>query len=258
MLGSAFGSRTTNVVAMNVTATSEAGATSGSVGPWATDAGVWAVVVAGGSGARFGGLKQFSPLGGRTVIDWAVDALQCAGRTIVVVPAEHVEAIKVDNATVVAGGATRSDSVRAGLAALPATADRVLIHDGARPLVSSDVVGRVAAALEHADGAVPVVPVTDTLRTTAGEPVDRSLFVAAQTPQGFWVRAISDALGNDAEATDDATLVTQVGGTVVHVDGDPSNLKVTVADDLVVAEAILRQRATQRSTAQEPQASTQS
>ncbi len=210
--------------------------------PWEHDAGVWAVVVAGGGGTRFGGLKQFALLAGRPMIEWSVSALACPDRCVVVVPADHVDEVDIAGVRVVAGGQTRSGSVRAGLNALPATADRVLIHDGARPLITREVVGRVIAALDDAEGAVPVVPVTDTLRTTTGEPADRTAFVAVQTPQGFWVESIRQALGNDSEATDDATLVTRSGGRVVHVDGDASNLKVTVADDLAMAESVLQHR----------------
>lgn len=227
---------------MNEIARGNAEAQREPVVPWQHDSGVWAVVVAGGGGARFGGLKQFSMLAGRPMIEWAVDALGCPDRCVVVVPSDHVDQVEMSGVSVVAGGETRSASVRAGLNALPPSADRVLIHDGARPLASPALVGRVVEALTDADGAVPVVPVTDTLRTVTGEPVDRALFVAVQTPQGFWVDAIRKALGNDSEATDDATLVTQSGGRVVHVEGDPANLKVTVADDLAIAEALLQQR----------------
>lgn len=243
VFGPLFALPTTTVEAMNEIARDDGGSTSTPGDSWSTDSGIWAVVVAGGSGSRFGGLKQFSALGGRSVIDWAVAGLGCPGRSVVVVPADQVDGVQIEDAMVVAGGSTRSASVREGLASLPPTADRVLIHDGARPLATPELVGRVVAALDGADGAVPVVPVTDTIRTIEGEPADRSNFVAVQTPQGFWLSAIRDALGDAEEATDDATLVTRAGGRVVHVDGDPSNLKVTVPDDLAVAEAILARRA---------------
>lgn len=200
---------------------------------------VWAVVVAAGSGTRFGGLKQLDPLGGRRVLDWAVSGLGCAGRTVVVVPAQHVDAVNVDECIVVPGGDTRSESVRCGLDALPASATHVLVHDGARPLVSEAIVTRVIDALKAADGAIPVVPVTDTLRDHEGKTVDRSNLVAVQTPQGFAISELRAAHASGAVATDDAGLVTANGGTVLHVAGEARNLKITVPDDLVVAEALL-------------------
>lgn len=206
---------------------------------WVADADLWAIVVAGGGGHRYGGMKQFEQIGERRVIDLAVEAMGCPKRTIVVLPESLAGTTLIANARTVAGGETRSASVRAGLAALPDSARRVLIHDAARPLASIALVERVIVALEQADGVVPVVPVTDTLRSIAGEPVDRSAFVAVQTPQGFGVAAIRRAHESGADATDDATLVTNDGGRVVHVEGDPSNLKITVPTDLVVATAIL-------------------
>ena len=141
---------------------------------------------------------------------------------------------------VVAGGASRAESVRAGLAALPGDATHVLVHDAARPLTSPELVQRVLAALESgADAAVPVVPVTDTLRTVGGNPVDRSGYVAVQTPQGFDLDVLRAAHSEGGEATDDATLVSLNGGTVVHVDGDVRNIKITVSQDIPIAEALL-------------------
>lgn len=205
---------------------------------WAADVDLWAIVVAGGGGQRYGGMKQFEQIGDDRVLDLAVAAMGCPKRTIVVLPESVAGMTLVANAKTVAGGDTRSASVRNGLAALPDTARRVLIHDAARPLASIALVERVIVGLEQADGVVPIVPVTDTLRTIAGEPVDRSGFVAVQTPQGFGVTAIRRAHESGADATDDATLVTNDGGRVVHVEGDPANLKITVPTDLLVAQAI--------------------
>jgi 2-C-methyl-D-erythritol 4-phosphate cytidylyltransferase len=205
---------------------------------------VWAVVVAGGSGSRFGGPKQLEPLGGARVIDHAVAALapHVTG-TVVVVPPALVEVGDLPGDVVVAGGASRSASVRAGLAAVPADADWVLVHDGARPLVARAVIERVLAALAAgADGAIPVVPVTDSLRTTDGRPVDREVFVAVQTPQGFRAGVLREAHAAGDDASDDATLVDRVGGHVVHVAGDPGNLKITVPADLALAEVLLHDR----------------
>lgn len=204
---------------------------------------VWAVVVAGGSGSRFGGPKQLAPLGGARVVDHAVAALAPhVSATVLVVP-EALVTGSLPGDVVVAGGGSRSASVRCGLAAVPADVDWVLVHDGARPLVPSAVVERVLAALAAgADAVVPVVPVTDSLRRVDGGPVDRADFVAVQTPQGFRCDVLRAAHADDGEASDDAALVDHAGGRVVHVDGDPGNLKVTVPADLAFAEVLLHER----------------
>ncbi len=204
----------------------------------------WSVIVAGGSGARFGAMKQLEMLGHQRILDWAIQAMEvCDGGTVVVAPAEYVEEISASLESailVVAGGASRAESVRAGLRALPAEATHVLVHDAARPLTTTELVNRVVGALEAgADAAVPVVPVTDTLRTIDGDPVDRSGYVAVQTPQGFDLGVLRAAHSGGGEATDDATLVSRNGGTVVHVDGDVRNIKITVSQDIPIAEALL-------------------
>ncbi len=196
---------------------------------------LWAVVVAAGSGSRFGGPKHLARLGERRVIDWSVAAMARVSRGVVVVGA--AEGLPAGVVTV-SGGATRSESVRAGLAAVSDDATHVLIHDGARPLVSDVVVDRVVAALSSgADAVVPVVPVVDSLRSVDGHAVDRSRYVAVQTPQGFDIGVIRQAHSVESDATDDATLVDQLGLVVRHVDGDPKNLKITRPVDLAAAEA---------------------
>jgi 2-C-methyl-D-erythritol 4-phosphate cytidylyltransferase len=206
----------------------------------------WAIVVAGGNGTRFGGRKQLARLGSRRVIDWSIDALRPFVEGIVaVVPSDLVEgtseASDLAVEVVVAGGATRSASVRAGLEALPPATIWVLVHDAARPMASHALVGRVVAALAgdgSPDGVVPVVPLTDTLRRRTGGAVDRSEFVAVQTPQGFSVATLRRAHGAEADATDDATLVDAIGGVVVHVEGEVTNMKITAPEDLRVAEVL--------------------
>ena len=208
------------------------------------DADVWAVVVAAGSGQRFGGPKQFEVLGDQRVLDRSVELCRrvCAGVVVVVSPA----AVGTANGSVpgadsvVAGGATRSESVRRGLAALPQAATFVLVHDAARPLCPPDVARRVVAALRAgASAVVPVIPVTDTIRTTDGTVLDRDTLHAVQTPQGFRRTALEAAHASDAEATDDAGLMELVGAQVVTVAGDPINLKLTTPNDLIVARAVL-------------------
>lgn len=206
---------------------------------------LWGIVVAGGGGSRYGGHKQFELLAGRRVLDWSIAAMTpvCRG-VVVVVPASALDGIHLPpGVTAVAGGQTRSASVRAGLDAVAPTATHVLVHDAARPLVTAEVVGRVADALAAgAVAAVPVVPVTDSLRTVEGRPVDRSGLVAVQTPQGFQVDVLRSAHGEGDTATDDASLVDRLGFTVVHVEGDPTNMKITAPHDLRLAEVLLHDR----------------
>ena len=178
---------------------------------------VWAIVVAAGSGTRFGDAvpKQFLELGGRRLVDRAVAAASgaCDG-VVAVLPAAHLEVAEVPGA-VVAGGPTRSASVRAG-----------------------------------ADGAVPGLPVPDTIKrvdATGGgvvvvETLDRPALRAIQTPQAFAAAVLRRAHASGGDATDDAALVEALGATVVVVDGDPGNLKITGPDDLARAEAILNRR----------------
>jgi 2-C-methyl-D-erythritol 4-phosphate cytidylyltransferase len=201
----------------------------------------WVIVVAAGSASRFGRPKQYAPLAGRRVVDWSlVAARSVADGIVLVVPAGRAGEPEPEADVVVPGGATRSASVRAGLAAVPDDATAILVHDGARPLADAALFARVAAAVaDGADAVVPAVPVTDTLRRRGGGPVDRSDLLAVQTPQGFGARALRDAHAGEPEATDDVTLVEAAGGKVVVVDGSPANLKVTHPADLVAAEALL-------------------
>jgi 2-C-methyl-D-erythritol 4-phosphate cytidylyltransferase len=204
---------------------------------------LWGIVVAAGSGTRFGGLKQLEKLAGRQVLEWSVGVLTPACEAVVVVvPPEYAATLTVAGAdAVTAGGPTRSSSVRAGLAAVGDGATHVLVHDAARPLASGALVGRVVDALAAGSaGAVPVVAVKDSLRTTGGASVDRTAFVAAQTPQGFEIGALRRAHQTLSVATDDATLLDRLGASVVHVDGESTNLKITEPHDLAIAEVLLR------------------
>ena len=142
---------------------------------------------------------------------------------------------------VVEGGATRSGSVRAGLAVVPEDIGIVVVHDAVRPLADADLFERVLAAVEAgADAAVPAVPLSDTLREVGGTTVDRGRFVAVQTPQAFRAAALREAHAAAPEGTDDASLVEAVGGRVVVVDGDPANIKITTPIDLSLAELLCR------------------
>lgn len=214
-----------------------------------------AIIVAAGRGVRAGGgvPKQYRMLGGvpvlrRTVETFArhsgIDAL-----VVVINPDDAAfahDALGDIEAALVPGGETRTASVRAGLAALPADTDLVLIHDAARPLVSGAVIGRVMGALESSDGALPVLPVSDALwRGTdreADAAVDRSGLYRAQTPQGFRLQALKaayDRLPPDAAMADDAEVARAGGLAVALAEGAEENFKLTLASDFERAEQIL-------------------
>ncbi len=210
---------------------------------------VWCIVVAGGSGRRWGGEKQFEPLDGERVIDRSVGvaAAVCDG-VVAVVPADDTGAPVTTVAGadhVVVGGANRSASVRAGLGMVPDAATVVLVHDAARPLVTAALFDRVIAAVRAgADAVAPVVPVVDTIRRVGGGVVDRERLRAVQTPQGFRAATLRDVHRGEPDASDDAGLVEAAGGTVTLVEGDRSNLKLTEPIDRVVAHALLAARDT--------------
>ena len=204
---------------------------------------VWTVIVAAGSGTRFGGAKQYLELAGSRVVDRSVAvAAQVSDGVVVVVPASDVaaESDRLTADSVVAGGASRAASVRNGLAAVPQDAAIICVHDAARPLAGPDVYARVIGEVRSgAAGAVPVVPVTDTIRSVDGGAVDRSTLQAVQTPQAFEAELLRMAHADAAEATDDASLVEAAGYSVVAVEGHPRNIKITHPDDLAAAEAWL-------------------
>lgn len=204
-------------------------------------ASVWTIVVAAGSGSRFGRPKQYQPLGDRRVLDWSLRAARSASVGVVlVVPAENAEDAEPGADLVVPGHISRSGSVRAGLDAVPPDADIVVVHDGARPLATTDLfVTVVDAVREGVAGAVPTVPVTDTVRSRTTGVVDRDDLVVVQTPQAFRAATLRRAHLSGEEATDDASLVEAIGGTVILVPGAATNLKITYPTDLLVAEALL-------------------
>ncbi|HUF32012.1 MAG TPA: 2-C-methyl-D-erythritol 4-phosphate cytidylyltransferase [Acidimicrobiales bacterium] len=206
----------------------------------------WAIVVAAGRGTRFGGAKQYEPLGGRRVLDWSLEAARSSAEGVVVVVApERAGSVEPAADVVVAGGATRSESVRRGLAAVPDDATVVVVHDAARPLARPALFATVVeAVVAGADGAVPGVAVTDTIKRIDPtgrvlETPDRASLVAVQTPQAFAAAALRSAHAGGGEATDDAALVEGAGGRVVVVAGDPDNRKLTDPGDLAAAEAHL-------------------
>jgi 2-C-methyl-D-erythritol 4-phosphate cytidylyltransferase len=207
---------------------------------------VWGIVVAAGTGTRFGRPKQFEALGGRRVLDWSVEAARTVCEGVVVVLPVSVGADPAADVSV-PGGPTRSASVRAGLAAVPAAAEVVVVHDAARPLAGGELFEAVVAAVvAGADAAVPGVTLPDTIKRVRDgrvvETLDRSSLVAVQTPQAFRAEALRAAHRSGGEATDDAALVEAAGGKVVVVPGDPGNVKLTRPEDLALARAALAER----------------
>jgi 2-C-methyl-D-erythritol 4-phosphate cytidylyltransferase len=219
----------------------------------------WAVIVAAGRGDRLGldRPKAFAKLSGRPLLAESLERLDSSDwidAIVVVAPeeweepsillAEEIGAGKVS--ACVTGGATRADSVRAGVAEVPEDALVVFVHDAARPLLPAEVVERVLAPLgEGWDGAVPSLPLADTLKRADGEgtvveTVDRTGLYAVQTPQAFLAPALREALAGElGSATDCAALVEARGGRVRLVDGDARLLKVTTASDLAFVEGLL-------------------
>jgi len=206
---------------------------------------VWGIVVAGGQGTRFGSPKQFERLGDARVVDRAVTTAVAACDHVTVVLPVGMAWNGDEGVTGVTGGERRSDSVRAGLAAVGEDAAVLVVHDAARPLASKSTFDAVIGAVRAgADAAVPAVPIPDTLKRVEGvrvvETVTRQGLFAVQTPQAFRADALRRAHTGEPDATDDAALVEAAGGTVVVVPGDPRNLKVTTPDDLAIAEALVR------------------
>jgi 2-C-methyl-D-erythritol 4-phosphate cytidylyltransferase len=219
---------------------------------------VWAILAAAGQGKRLGAdrPKAFVRLGGRpllaeslerldvsTWIDGIVVAAPPGWEEPVILLAEELGCERLS--VTVAGGDTRADSVRVALAEVPPEAAVVLVHDAARPLVDDQVLERVLAAVaEGWDGAVPALPLTDTIKRVEGERVletlDRSALMAVQTPQAFAADVLRSAYADPAaEATDCASLVEASGGRVSVVRGDPRLLKITTEIDLALVESWL-------------------
>ncbi len=208
-----------------------------------------AIIVAAGRGTRAGGdlPKQWQTLAGRPVVAHTLDAFSAMQRVLVIHPDDRVMAAGL-GVELVIGGATRTASVRAALEALAGRGvTRVLIHDGARPLVPAGVIARVLAALDTHKGAAPALAVTDALWTGEAGLVsgtrDREGLYRAQTPQGFDFDAILAAhRGHPGEAADDVAVARAAGIDVAIVEGDEANLKLTWASDFARAEAILKGR----------------
>jgi 2-C-methyl-D-erythritol 4-phosphate cytidylyltransferase len=221
-----------------------------------------AVVVAAGSGARFGNsAKVLARIGGRPLLAWVLDAIEesHAVRESIVVTGTHTDGAigRLVGAgswskpvVLVSGGATRQRSVMAGVRAVPADLPIVLVHDGARPLVEADDFDRCAEAATVHGGAIVATPVPDTLKRVHGgvivTTVARDELWAAQTPQGFarnrLIEACAAASLEDREFTDEASIFEFMGWPVAIVPGSRVNLKITHPEDLEIANAILIDR----------------
>ena len=226
-----------------------------------------AIIVAGGSGTRFGAQlpKQFLELAGRPILMRTIEAFGESCETgdtsldvIVTLPADQMDlwqqlcekyAFSLPH-RVVAGGETRWHSVKNALAAVGdiAYVDVIAVHDGVRPLATAGLIRRVLDAARRDGAAIPVVPLNDSVRQVAGDTshaLDRSSLRAVQTPQAFDARLLLDAYHQpfDPTFTDDASVVERAGHRVTLVDGDPVNLKITRPMDLALAECLLNQDA---------------
>ncbi|WP_294285256.1 bifunctional 2-C-methyl-D-erythritol 4-phosphate cytidylyltransferase/2-C-methyl-D-erythritol 2,4-cyclodiphosphate synthase [uncultured Sphingomonas sp.] len=203
-----------------------------------------ALIVAAGSGSRAGGAipKQYAHVGGKALLAHAYAAFAghpAVDEVVVVIAAgaEPLAAAALGPVRTIVGGATRRESVARGLAGIEA--DRVLVHDAARPFVPAQVIDRILAALDTSEGAIPGLAVADTL-VRDGSVVSRDGLFRVQTPQGFRLPALRAAHAGwpaDEEATDDAQMVQRLGGSVALVQGDAMLDKVTHPQDFAAAEA---------------------
>jgi len=225
---------------------------------------VTAIVAAAGKGRRFGAPenKVFAPLAGHSVLHWTLTGLSaCAAidALVIVTGVDDLDQVRKITAhfpkvhAVCEGGAERSDSVWNALQAVPSGTELVAVHDAARPLASQSLLAAVVEAARIHHAALPATPVSDTLKRSADghqtlETVDRSTLYGVQTPQVFsldlLLRAYREAQSAGFLGTDDASYVERLGHPVILVPGERTNLKITVAEDLLVAEALLSDRVT--------------
>jgi len=214
---------------------------------------VTAVILAAGRGRRMGGSenKVLLPIAERSLLAWTLEAFMTSSRIdeiVVVAQPEEMDRIRslcpagTPQTLIVSGGAVRRDSATAGVQA--ASGEITLIHDGARPFPSLELIDRVIDGTVEHGACIPVLPVVDTLRRAderlvCQDQIDRKGLVHVQTPQGFRTSLIRHALSlSPPDASDDATAVLALGEKVWTVPGEPFNLKVTTFADLLVAEAI--------------------
>jgi len=216
---------------------------------------VAAIIVAAGAGRRFGLAKQFAFLRGKTVLDWSLERFEEheAIDSIILVlgrerPGNEYLARYSKITAIARGGEKRQDSVFAGLGCVDTReTEIILVHDGVRPLVAMDLIGRIVDAAKEKGAAIPAVPLEDTIKHVEGENVlrteGRSQLFRAQTPQGFSLSLLSEAFTRAREdhfdGTDEAVLVERLGKKVFVVPGDRINIKITTPEDLKMAEAFI-------------------
>ena len=220
---------------------------------------IYNIIVAAGSGSRFGAAlpKQYCLMNGRPVLMHTIENMRRAlpqSQIVLVLNRDFVDywtelCVKYSfiSPKVVEGGDTRWQSVKNAIDEIPADAQVITVHDGARPIVDSMMVERLISALDDAVGAIPVVSVTDSLRQineSGSTPVDRSLYKAVQTPQAFHADKLVEAysLPFDATFTDDASVLAALGYDVALVEGDTYNIKITNPLDIEIAQLYLRQQ----------------
>lgn len=220
---------------------------------------IYNIIVAAGSGSRFGASlpKQYCLLNSRPVLMHTIENMRKAlpdshivlvlNKDFIAYWAELCEEYSFVSPTIVEGGDTRWQSVKNAIDKIPADAQVITVHDGARPIVNADMVARLIDALDSAPGAIPVVSVIDSLRQineSGSTPVDRSLYKAVQTPQAFHADKLVEAysLPFDATFTDDASVLAALGYDVTLVEGDTNNIKITNPLDIEIAQLYLRQQ----------------
>ncbi|MBA2725675.1 MAG: 2-C-methyl-D-erythritol 4-phosphate cytidylyltransferase [Actinobacteria bacterium] len=212
-----------------------------------------AIIAAGGSGTRSGSstLKQFRMLAGKSVLEWSVEVLSDSGCTpiLVAAPGSHRQDVQSQlgkSVHVVNGGSTRQASVANCLTEV--TSEIVLIHDGARPLITAQLVRSALDALGDRDGVVVAIPMDETIKSVKDgvvlQTVDRDGLWRVQTPQVFRTEALREAhrlaeAAGETDAVDDAALIERAGGSVGIVEGTRRNLKITLPEDFVLAEALM-------------------
>jgi len=222
---------------------------------------IFVVIVAGGQGTRMGMAlpKQFLALHGKPILYYTIASFIAAvpqAKIILVLPENDISKLQMVlqhfeeriDLTVVSGGETRYDSVKNGLKDIPMDAI-VLVHDGVRPFVSSDLIHRCIEQTKQSSNAIPALPVTDSVRVlnqNGSAAINRDLLRIIQTPQTFLSNILLPAFEQEYHGsfTDEATVVERMGHTVNLISGEKNNIKITTPEDLILAENILTQMLT--------------
>jgi 2-C-methyl-D-erythritol 4-phosphate cytidylyltransferase len=209
---------------------------------------VWAIVLGGGSGARFGGAKQFERLAGASLLARSVAAAATVAQgVVVVVPDGRPPDLRTPGATllVAAAGAHRAGSVRSGLAVVPRDAAIIVIADAAHPLASPGLFAAVVAAVRAgAGGALPGLPLTEAIATVAADGtrvggLARDGLVMVQMPQAFRADLLRAAHAGGADGAEDSSMVAALGARVAVVPGEPTNVHVTTPEELALARRLV-------------------